>query len=346
MAKEYDFFLENLSMLLRSSLPIREAIATLKQEVHGKQLLKKITIVENEIESGSRLSTALKKSGLLAERFIDLLQLGEETGELQKQFKLIIEEKRKEDKMSSKIKGALIYPAIVLIIALSVGIFSMWYIFPKITAVFTSAGGTLPASTRAIIAIGNFFTSYGVVFVPILFVAIASIIYFLFLYKNTRFIGETLLLKFPISKTIIQEMELARFGYITGSLLHAGITLPQVFKSMIGSTRFVLYKGFYSTILQDVVDGNSLYKSIRKYPHYQTFIPSYIAQLIYAGELSGSLSETMLDIGATYEAKSEELAQNLSILLEPIIIVVVGIFVAFLAMAIISPIYGLTQQIN
>ena len=175
---------------------------------------------------------------------------------------------------------------------------------------------------------------------------VVGALYILFFYKKTRFIGETFLLRFALTRTLVQDIELARFGYVMGSLLHAGITLPQALTSMHDSTSFELYKKFYASLLQDVTEGNSLFKSIEKYPRFSLYIPSYIARLLSAGEMSGSLSDTLLNIGKTYEEKTENMAQNLSVMLEPIIMVVVGVIVGFLAIAIISPIYGLTNQIK
>ena len=345
-SKEQDFFLENLSILMRSALPVREAVATLKEEIRGKRMLKAIGIIEAEIDAGAKISGALQKSGLLSERFISLLRLGEETGELQKQMALVVQEQKKEAALRSKVRGALIYPGIVLLITICVGIFTMWFIFPKLTSVFAQSGGKLPLSTQIIINIGNFLSHYGIIVVPLGAAITATVVYFVFVFKHTRFIGETLLLRLPVARSIIEDIELARFGYVVGSLLHAGISLPQALLSMQESTSFVLYKHFYAHVYQDVLEGASLYKAITKYPGFQKLIPSYIARLLSAGEMSGSLSDTLLDVGVMFETKAENIAQNLSTLLEPIIIVVVGLIVAFLAVSIISPIYGLTNQIN
>jgi len=346
MAKENEFFLENLSILMRSSLPIREAVSTLKEEIHGKKMRHAIAIIEQEIDAGGKISTALQKSKLLSERYVALLRLGEETGELQKQMALVVDEQKKEQALHSKIRGALIYPAIVIFITICVGIFTMWYIFPRLTAVFAQNGGELPITTRMIIAMGNFLTEWGVIVVPGGFALTAILVYFGFIYPKTRSVGERLLLHTPVMRVIIQDLELARFGYVMGSLLRAGISVPQALISMQDSTTFVLYKRFYAEMYNKVTEGASLYKAITLYPTYQQFVPSYLARLISAGEMSGSLSETLSDIGEMFEVKTQNITQNLSVMLEPIIIVVVGLAVAFLAVAIISPIYGLTTQIN
>jgi type IV pilus assembly protein PilC len=305
-----------------------------------------VAIIEQEIDAGGKISTALQKSKLLSERYVALLRLGEETGELQKQMALVVDEQKKEQALHSKIRGALIYPAIVIFITICVGIFTMWYIFPRLTAVFAQNGGQLPITTRMIIAMGNFLTEWGVIVVPGGFALAAILIYFGFIYSKTRSVGERLLLHTPVMRALIQDLELARFGYVMGSLLHAGISVPQALISMQDSTTFVLYKRFYAEMYTKVTEGASLYKAITLYPQYQQFIPSYLARLISAGEMSGSLSETLSDIGEMFEVKAQNITQNLSVMLEPIIIVVVGLAVAFLAVAIISPIYGLTTQIN
>ena len=346
MAKEADFFLENLSILMRSALPVREAVSTLKEEIHGKKMLASIRTIENEIDAGASISVALKKSGLLSERYVSLLRLGEETGELQKQMALVVEEQKKERALRSKIRGALIYPAIVMLVAIFVGIFTMWYIFPKLTAVFAQNGGTLPLTTRVIIGIGNFLTQWGIIVVPLSTALVATAVYLLFIYRKTRAVGEAALLTLGGTRTMVQDIQLAHLGYVMGSLLHAGITLPQALLSMQESTSFVLYQRFYTEVYQKVLEGSSLYKAVTTCKGYQRYIPSHIARMLSAGEMSGALADTFFDIGSMYEEKADNLAQNLSTMLEPIIIVGVGIIVAFLAVAIISPIYGLTNQIN
>lgn len=345
-AKESEFFLQNLNLLMRSALPVREAIETLKTEIRSKKMIKAITIIESEIDTGSKISTALGKSGLLSERFVSLLRLGEETGELQKQLALIVEEQKKEQKLKSKIRGALMYPGIVLSVAILMGIFTMWYIFPKLTSVFVKSGAELPMTTKVLISVGEFLSVYGLIVIPLIFLILVGSTYLIFIYKKTRWIGETMLLRIPATRGIVEDMELARFGYIMGSLLKAGVSLPQALKSMEDSTSFVLYKRFYAALGTQVTEGHSLYNSMNNYPHSERFFPSYLSRLLSAGEMSGSLSETLLDIGSMYEAKTENLAQTLSVMLEPIIMVVVGLFVAFLAIAIIAPVYGITGAIK
>lgn len=346
MSVEKDFFLENFSLLLRAAMPVTEALDSLKQEIRSGEMRKTISVIEEEIASGSNISSALDKSALLSKRYIALLRIGEETGRFSDQLALIIASKKKEKLFQGKILNALIYPAFVLGVTFIVSIAVMWYVFPKLIPIFQSAGGTLPITTQAIIAIGNFFTSYGLVAVPAFLILVGIAFFFLFIFHKTRFTGEVLLLHTPVAKTIIQDIELARFGYGMGTLLRAGVPLPQALESMRDSTTFILYTRFYAGVLARIDEGNSLYKSISGYPGYTAYMPSYIARLLLAGELSGSLSDTLIRVSEEYDQKVEGLTQNLSALLEPVIIVTVGLIVAVIALGVISPIYGLANQIQ
>ncbi|HEV7449319.1 MAG TPA: type II secretion system F family protein [Candidatus Paceibacterota bacterium] len=346
MAHEKDFFLENFSLLLRAGMPATEALSTLKEELRRGSMRRTVEAVEEEVISGGTISVALSRGKLLSPRFISLLRVGEETGQFAEQLTLVIAERKKEELFAGKIRSALIYPGFVLAVTFFVGLTVMWYVFPKLSAVFASSGGTLPLTTRAIISIGNFFSLYGTVVVPAALMILAALFFFLFVYSKTRSTGEWLLLHSPISKSVIQEIELARFGYILGTLLRAGIPIPQALESLRDSTSFVLYKRFYQSIMSHIDEGQSLYRSIEAIPHVSTYMPPHIARLLLAGELSGALSDTLLRVSEEYDRKLDTLTQNLSALLEPVIIVVVGLIVAVIALGVISPIYGLVNQIQ
>lgn len=346
MSAEKDFFLENLSLLLRSSMPVSEALSTLQGEIRSKSMKKSVAAIEEDIEGGSRVSTALEKSKLLSPRFVSLLKIGEEAGQLPEQLSLIVATMKKEKSFRNQVRSALIYPAFVLAISIVVGIALVWYVFPQLAVVFSVNGQQLPVTTRAIIATGNFFSAHGILAVPTGIAVLASLSYFLFFYSKTKFIGETILVHTPIAKTIVQEIELARFGYGLGTLLHAGVTLPQALESLRDASSFTIYKWFYASVLQSVMEGGSFYKSITDYPHYATYIPPHIARLLLAGEKSGTLSDTLLRISEEYDQKAGDLAKNLSALLEPIIILFVGLVVGLVAIGVIEPIYGLVTQIH
>jgi len=346
MAHEKDFFLENFSLLLRAGMPVTEALGTLKEELRSGGMRRTVAAIEEEIAGGSNVSDAFKKSKLLSARFISLLRIGEETGQFSEQLTLIIAERKKEELLAGKIRSALIYPGFVLAVTFIVGLTVVWYVFPKLSSVFASSGGTLPITTRAIVSIGNFFNAYGVIAVPVGLVVLVILFFFLFIYGKTRSVGEWLLLHVPISKSLIQEIELARFGYILGTLLRAGVPIPQALESLRDSTSFLLYKQFYQTIMSRIDEGQSLYKSIEAVSNASTYVPPHIARLLLAGELSGALSDTLLRVSEEYDRKLDALTENLSALLEPVIIVVVGLIVAVIALGVISPIYGLVNQIH
>jgi len=346
MSVQKDIFLENLSLLLHAGMPIGEALQSLSEEARGRQMTKTIGKITDEIEAGGSISSALRKSGILSERFVSLLRIGEETGKLSDNLALIVSERKKEQIFRSKIQSALIYPGFVLAVTFVVGILTAWYTFPKLVAVFDNMGGTLPVTTRAIIGAGHFLGAYGAWAVPSFLIIVALLFVMLFFWKRTKIIGEWILLSLPLSKRIAEEIEVARFGYTLGTLLSAGVSFPQAFESLRDATSFIMYKRFYAKVVENITDGNSLYKSIFKVRGYERFVPSHIVRLLDAGERSGSLSATLLTISAAYEQKTDDLTRDLSALLEPAIVLFVGLLVAVVALGIISPIYGLVNQIS
>lgn len=346
MHHEREFFLENLSLLLRAGMPVREAVETLREEIRSSSVRAQLDRIGERLDQGENLSAALQANGMLTQRFVSLLRIGEETGQLAEQIRLVVEEQKKEEALRAKVTSALLYPGFVLGAAVIVGTGVLWYAVPKLVSVFESAGGSLPLSTRILISVGHFFSAYGAIAVPSFFAGLALLVYLLFFARLTKVAGERLLMLLPITGSIVREIELTRFGYVLGTLLKAGISVPQALESLEDSTRMVLYKRYYAAVRERVLEGHSLYKSLSDVPGSARFIPPHVARLCSAGERSGALSDTLITVSRTYESKTDRLTGNLSALLEPVIIVGVGLFVALLAVSIIAPIYGLTDQIR
>jgi len=149
----------------------------------------------------------------------------------------------------------------------------------------------------------------------------------------------------PGVKKLLQGVELARFGYMLGALLQAGINVHDSIDSIIEGTNYKFYKNFYRYLGESIDQGKSFESSFKEYKNTEKFIPIPIQQLIISSEKSGRMPETLIKIGVIYEEKTEAMSRDLSTMLEPIILIVVGLFVAFIVFAIIGPIYDLSNQI-
>jgi type IV pilus assembly protein PilC len=230
--------------------------------------------------------------------------------------------------------------------SLIVGVGIAWFILPKLAVVFAQLHVKLPIITKILISFGTFMSVSGYKVIPAFIVLIIAVIYIFFYDRRTKVIGQRILLSVPGIRTLAQELELARFGYLFGILLEAGLPLVQSLTAMTNAATFVAYKKFYTNLLTLIEEGNSFNKAFVLIPNSKQYIPLSLQQMIIAGEQSGNLARVMKTIGENYEAKSEVTSKNLSVILEPALLVIVWVGVVFVALAVILPIYSLIGGIN
>ena len=346
MSSEKDYFIENLAMLLSSGMSITAALTSIEGEMRTRKMRKAIAGIKQEIDNGSSISTALQKSGLVSPHVISLLKIGEESGRLSENLEVIVVEGEKDRLFKSKIRSAMIYPVMILSVTLVVGIGIAWFILPKLANVFRQLQLELPFVTRVLISFGLFLQDYGVIAIPSAMTILALLMFFLFIFRHTKFIGQSLLFLIPGIKKLLIEVELSRFGYILGTLLAAGLDAYHALDSLKESSELHRYKKFYAFLRDSIEEGQSFEKSFRAYKKSHKLILLPIQQLIVAGEQSGHLSESLIKIGKLFEAKTDITTKNLSVVLEPILLVIVWLGVVAVALAIISPIYSLVGGLN
>ncbi len=340
------YFMENLSLLLGSGMDILLALKAIQQGEKSEKLAGLITHLIENIEEGSPLWKALLLTNLLSANLVYLVRLGEETGQLPENLKVIVKQLNKEKEFRSKLRSALLYPIIVLSLTVVVGISIAWFILPRLSRVFTELQLELPLITRVLIGIGNFLHNFGFIAIPTFFMVCVILGYVLFVYHKTKHLGQRILISLPGVRVLIQELEIARFGFILGTLLKAGVEITNALKSLCEGTRFLVYQKFYLYLRDSVEVGNSFQKSFSSYEKINTLVPVPIQQMIMAAEQSGHLAGTLLRIGKIFERKTDVTTRNLSILLEPILLFVIWIVVVMVALAVILPIYSLIGGIN
>ncbi len=346
LGKERDYFLENLSGLLASGMPIMDAFFALREEITSKQLKKIIDQASEDIQNGLPLSDALENTGMLSSHVGSLIRIGEKSGKLVENLKIISVEQGKERDLKSKLRSATMYPFFVLGLTLFVGTGIAWFILPKLAIVFSQLRLTLPLITKLMIGFGLFLNVHGVYAVPAFFVLLFILFYFLFSFPKTKFIGEAILFTLPGIKILLRETELARFGYLLGTLLGAGLSPTEALHSLSEATTLSRYKNFYLYLEESIADGNSFKKSFNSYKKIRKLFPVPMQQLIIASEQSGTLSDTLIKIGKDYEGKTDTTAKDLTIILEPILLVIVWLGVLAVAFAVILPIYSLVGNLN
>lgn len=345
-AEEKEYFIENLSMLLSSGMDIITALQSIKKEVQSSQMKTVIDNLCEDVEAGMPIWKVLEETKFFPAFIISLIKIGESSGGLLKNLRVISIQQKKDRIFSSKIRSAMMYPVFVLALTLAVGISIAWFILPRLTLVFDQLKVELPLITRVLISFGNFISQYGSVAVPAFLAFVSLVIYFVFIFSRTKFIGQTLFFSFPGTRKLIQETELARMGYIMGTLLRAGLPLTEALDSLAEASNFYKYKNLYLFLKKNIEEGGTFQQGFEDYGKSKRLVPSTIQQMMIVGERSGRLSEMMISIGEAFEEKIDNTTKNLATILEPVLLVIVWLGVVSVALAVILPIYSLIGGLN
>lgn len=343
---EIDRFLEYFTVLLSAGMDVSRAIEAVTEDVHSEYMKKTLAQVAGWIESGYSISQALKKSGIFSESTIALLKIGEDSGTLKQSLTIIALQRKKEREFRSKIRSAAMYPVFVLTLALIIGICIAWFILPQLSKVFTQLRLKLPLITRILLGVGDFLAVWGKIAVPVALLAVLVGFYVLFVQKRTKFVGQNILLHIPGVGNLIKQIEISRFGYFLGMLLNSGIPIGFALAALRDLSSFVKYRTFYEYLDRTIAQGQSFQYAFQKYPGMKHLFPFSFQQLVSVGEQSGTLSSILLQVHTDYESKIESSTKDLTVILEPILLIIVWLGVLAVALAVILPIYSLVGQVS
>lgn len=341
LQNESNFFVQNLAVLIGAGMSITAALDSVYSEVTSFRMRSALREVIESVNNGSPLSKAFKDAGIVSSHTLALVSLGEVSGNLSSNLQVAALQNEKEAVFRSRVRSALAYSSFVLITALVVGIGVAWYVLPQIADFFVGLNAPLPPLTKAIIAVGFFLQQYGYVFIPAFIGIFAITFYFLFSFPKTRFIGHSILFHLPIIKKLILETEVSRFGFLSGTMVKAGVPLHTVFELLPNTTTFGNYKELYERIFKQVIEGSSFQKIFSNDKRIGKLLPLAVRQMMVAAEQSGTLSDTLVKIGEIYEAKVDATSRGIPAFLEPALLLVIGAMVAVLALGVLMPVYQL-----
>jgi type IV pilus assembly protein PilC len=340
------YFFESLATMLASGIDIRTILKDLKGETKNKGDLALITRMQVAIENGTPIWRVAKDEKLVAEHYLALIRIGEMSGSLPENLDTIVTQIDRDRDFQNKLRSASLYPSLIAILLFVVVIVLMTFVFPKITGVYDSLNIELPTITKVMMAIGDFFSENAIWFIPTLFTTIFLIFYFLFMHPKTKKYGQMLMFKVPAIKGLIQELELARFGYLLNSLLRAGVTFPEALKLLVESTSLFQYKKLYEFIAYYIEKGYSMDVIMEAYPNINKLIPLYPRQLLVNGVKARKLQENALKIGEIYQKKNELTLKDIGTLFEPALLILIWIGVSIFAISVIMPMYSILGNLT
>jgi type IV pilus assembly protein PilC len=340
--KEKMIFCRHLAVMISSGLSISRALKDLGEQERNKGFQKIIFILGEDVKKGLSLADAMTKHPQAFDKvFISMVKVGETGGSLDEILNILSIQLEKDHKLISKVRGALIYPAIIVSVMIIIGILMMMFVVPKITQVFDEFGADLPFLTKMMIAISDFMASQILLTLGIIFVIIGSTFFF---YKSPagKVFFHKIFLKLPVINILIIKLNSARFSRILSSLLESGVSLVESLKITSDTLGNYYFKTAIKEASEDVQKGKALSEILSQ---KNTPFPFLVVNMLKVGEETGKTPDVLKKLASFYEEEVEQTTQNLSSVIEPVLMVVVGIAVAIFAIAIIKPIYSLMDLV-
>lgn len=332
----------NLAAMLEAGLTTSRALGVMEKQTRNKRLKSILGALIADVRRGATLSSGLTKfKTIFPALLIAMVRSGEESGKLSESLRVVSTQMDRANRLKKKIRGALLYPGIVLSAMVGIGILMLIYVVPTLTQTFAELGGDLPATTRAVIALSNFLSTNTLLSLGILSGAVAAVVYGVRTPLGMRLFDRAML-AVPVIRHLVIETNAARTTRTMASLLSAGVDM--VFSITI--TRDVVGNSFYQGVLMEaekaVVKGGSLSEAFERHPE---LYPPLVAEMIAVGEETGRLSNLLKETAEFYEDSVELQTKDLSTIIEPFLMLIIGAGVGFFAISMIAPIYSLSNAI-
>lgn len=339
-AKELVAFSRQFSVLISANVALVQSLKLLIDQTSNVKLKMAISEIADDIDEGERLSGALaKKPEIFSKFYVNVVKSGETSGKLDEVLNYLADELEKDYDMNSKIRGAMIYPIFVFCGLGTVGIIMMVFVVPKLTAVITESGGELPVPTKILIAISGFLQNFWwLVFLLI----IGAVVGMKFLIKipQMKLTIDKLMLRLPIFGKLFQRIYLVRFTRSLHTLLIGGVNISKALAIVAEVVDNRVYKDLILLTKKEIEDGNSISSAFTN----SNEVPGMVSQMMSIGEKTGKLDVILSRITDFYTREINNIIANLMTLMEPIIMVVMGVGVGIMVAAIILPMYNMASN--
>jgi type IV pilus assembly protein PilC len=331
-------FSRQLATMLSAGIPLVQAFEIVGNGHENAAMQKLILAVKADVEGGSALAEALAKHPLyFDDLFVNLVEAGEQAGALETLLDKIATYKEKTEAIKKKIKKALTYPAAVLVVAFVVTTILLIFVIPSFEDLFKGFGADLPTFTRMVIDLSAFVRTQGVILVGLIGAAIGAFIYFKKRSRAFRHFIDRMMLKTPVIGPILQKASIARYARTLSTMFAAGVPLVEAMESVAGATGNIVYEEGVLKMRDEVATGQRLQQAMEN----TDLFPNMVIQMIAVGEESGSLDEMSAKVADFYEEDVDNAVDNLSSLLEPMIMAILGVLVGGLVIAMYLPIFKL-----
>lgn len=341
--KELVDFFKNLALMAKSGMPLNESLTVLSEQTKSGTFKKFLISIHKQLEQGSSFSNALKAyREQVGDLSLNIIRAGEINGTLEDNFAYLADILNRQRELKQKIQSALLYPEIVLVMAFAVGGGISIFILPKLIPLFGSLNVQLPLATRILLFISKFLQAQGLL-AMLGVVVIVFIFYLLGKLNPVRWFYDTMALRTPFFGTLTKNYQLALFSQLFGTLFKSGLTIKETLTVTSDAMTNVRYRMVLEKAQKRLSAGTPLAKILATTPFY---FPGNATAIITVGEDSGKLDESLNYLAEYYNNEVDVQTKRLPTIIEPVMLLGIGVIVAFIAMAIISPIYEITSGIK
>lgn len=340
---EAESIIEQLAPVVAAGISLKEAFGVVVQDAGGSGAQLFAEEMYAEISEGVPLWRAAAEMDVYPQYVIAIMRAGELHGRLPEHLTLLAEQLRNDRQFKRELYTASAYPAIILAITGIVGIGVAWFILPRLATAFSQLGVALPLLTQWIVALGIWLQNYGTQVIPLAVGIFLVLFYLAFFFPKTSWIGRTALVYLPVSRVVVRNMEIARFGTTMGTLLNAGISVPEALDAVEYVAFSRAYEKLYASLKREIRDGYGFADAFKRIGRGGDLFPGAVQRLIVSGGRSGSLANATATIGETFTEKTSIATENISTALEPILLVIVWFGVVFVATSVLLPIYSILE---
>lgn len=341
--REKMVLIRNLSIMISSGISISRALKNAALQTRNRKLAKILDHAREDVQTGISLSDAFSKyPGVFNELFVNMIRVGEVAGNLEEVLTILASQLEKEYELGSRVKGAMIYPAVILAAMVGIGALMMVYVVPQVTKVLSDLGSELPFTTRMIISISDALRQHYLIILGGLAVLGVGGKLFLTLNTGKKTLG-LFLIYIPFVKNIVIKLNCARFARIYSSLLKSGVPVVEALKILSRTLTNFYYSRAMTQAAENVQKGISLSQmTLRE----KKIFPALVSQMIEVGEETGKTETVLLKLAEFYEEEINQLTKNMSSIIEPVLMLIIGGAVGFFAVSILQPMYSVLENIK
>jgi len=339
-SKELVVFFRQMAVMIDANIPIVRGLRILSQQTESDYLKEIITEVANEVEGGQSLSSAMSMfPNTFSDFYVNIIMSGETSGRLSEVMNYVADQKEKDYDLESKIRGAMVYPSFIVSVLLVVGFIIIAFVIPNLAKVLSESGAQLPWITRALLSLSGFVSMFWWLVLLLFFGAIAAWLAFIKTPQGEH-IKDSLKINIPVFGKIWRHIYIVRICRSFATLVRGGVPISQSLSVIKGVVGNVVFEGIIQDAIKSVDEGNQISESFASNKN----VPIIVVQMISVGENSGKLEEVLEKSADFYSREIDNTVRNLSNLIEPIIMIVLGLAVGLFVAAVILPMWQLSAS--